>query len=191
VPETDRVGDARRILVYGVTGSGKSTLARALGEITGTPATSVDDITWSPGWVPMPTDEQVAHFDGLTRGDAWILDSGYSTWRDLVLERADLVVALDYPRLTSLGRLLRRTASRIIDGQEVCNGNREDLRSLFTRDSIVAWHFGSFARKRRQMRAWAAAPSGVPVVLLRRPRDAEAFLGRVRDEAAGTGRVTP
>lgn len=185
---TDRVGDARRILVYGVTGSGKSTLARTLADVLGIPATSVDDITWSPGWVPMPKDEQIAHFDHLTRGDAWILDHAYVAWCDLVRERADLVVALDYPRLTSLGRLLRRTASRLIDRREICNGNRESLRSLLSRESIIAWHFGSFSRMRRQMQAWAAAPSGTPVVLLARPRDAGAFLERVLHDAAGTGR---
>jgi adenylate kinase family enzyme len=138
MPVTDRIGDARRILVYGVTGSGKSTLARSLGEVLGIPATSVDDITWSPGWVLMPKGEQIAHFDHLTRGDAWILDHAYGAWCDLARERADLVVALDYPRLTSLGRLLRRTASRLIDRREICNGNRESVRSLVSRQSIVA-----------------------------------------------------
>lgn len=175
--------------MYGVTGSGKSTLARTIGELIGIPATSVDDITWSPGWVPMPTEDQVAHFDALTRGDAWVLDSAYSFWRDLVIERADLVVALDYPRVISLGRLLRRSGARILDRREICNGNRETWRGVLSRDSIIAWHFGSFARKRRQMRVWAAAASGPPVILLRRPRGARAFLDRARRELATTGRV--
>ena len=176
MPETDRLGDAQRILVYGVTGSGKSRMAATLSELTGIPLTSVDDITWSPGWVPMPTDEQIAHFDDLTTADAWILDSAYGTWRDLVLERADLVVALDYPRLVSFGRLLRRTAARIIDRQEVCNGNHESWRSVFARDSIVKWHVTSFRRKRRQMRTWAAAATGPRVILLRRPAHARSFV---------------
>jgi len=188
---TDRVGGARRILVYGATGSGKSTLAESLGGLTGIPATSVDDICWSPGWVQMPPDEQIAHFDALTRTKTWLLDSAYGPWRDLAIERADLVVALDYPRLVSLGRLLRRTTARVIDRQEVCNGNRESWRTVFARDSLVVWHFTSFRRKRAEMREWAAAASGPPVVLLRRPSQADAFLERVRVETAGTGRVTP
>jgi adenylate kinase family enzyme len=176
VPQTDQVGRARRILVYGVTGSGKSTLALTLGELTGIPATSVDDIAWSPGWVPMPTDEQIAYFDALTQGDEWLLDSAYGTWRDLVVERADLVVALDYPRLVSLGRLLRRTAARVVDQREVCNGNHERVRGLFARDSIVLWHFTSFRRKRAEIRRLASAISGPPVIRLRRPADARALV---------------
>lgn len=170
------MGDARRILVYGATGSGKSTMAEILGRLTGVPMTSVDDICWNPGWVPMPEADQIAHFDALTRTDAWILDSGYGSWRHLAYERADLVVALDYPRLTSLARLLRRTAARVIDRQVVCNGNRESWRAVFARDSLVVWHFTSFRRKRTEMRTWEAAASGPPVIRLRRPRQGRAFI---------------
>jgi adenylate kinase family enzyme len=178
VPATDRIGDAQRILVYGATGSGKSTMARILGGLTGIPVTSVDDICWNPGWVQMPTHDQVAHFDALTQEDSWILDSAYGGWRHLVHERADLVVALDYARVTSLARLLRRTFTRIVDRQEICNGNRESWRTLFARDSLVVWHFTSFRKKRNEMRAWEAAASGPPVIRLRRPAHARAFTTR-------------
>lgn len=176
MPRTDRVGDARKILVYGATGSGKSMLAQALGELTGIPVTSVDDICWSPGWVQMPADEQVETFDEITQADAWILDSAYGSWRHLALERADLVVALDYARLVSLGRLLRRTRARIVDGQEICNGNHESWRTVFARDSLVMWHFTSFRRKREEMRAWEAAAAGPRVIRLRRLAHARSFL---------------
>jgi adenylate kinase family enzyme len=176
VPRTDRVGDARKILVYGATGSGKSTLARALGELTGIPVTSVDDICWNPGWVQMASDEQVETFDRITQADAWILDSAYGSWRHLVVERADLVVALDFARLVSLGRLLRRTRARIVDRQEICNGNQESWRTVFGRDSLVMWHFTSFRRKREEMRAWEAAASGPRVIRLRKPAHARIFL---------------
>ena len=175
MPETDRVGRAQRILVYGAAGSGKSKMAGILSELTGILATSVDDICWRPGWVPMSKEEQIATFDRITRADAWILDSAYGSWRDLALERADLVVALDYARMTSLARLLRRTARRLIDQQEVCNGNRETWRGVFARDSIVVWHFTSYRRKRAEIRAWAAASSGPPVIRLDRPVNARAF----------------
>ncbi|MFC7496257.1 MULTISPECIES: adenylate kinase [unclassified Nocardioides] len=176
MPETDRVGSAQRILVYGATGSGKSIMASRLSELTAISWTSVDDICWGPGWVQMPQDEQVAHFDALTRRPSWILDSAYGGWRHLVHDRADLVVALDYSRLTSLTRLLRRTASRIRDRQEICNGNHESWRTVFARDSLVVWHFTSFRNKRREMRAWAAAADGPCVIRLSRPADARSFL---------------
>jgi hypothetical protein len=124
----------------------------------------------------MPLGEQLAHFEALTGTGSWILDSAYGGWRHLAHERADLVVALDFERLISLTRVVRRTVTRIMRRQEVCNGNRESWRTLFARDSLVVWHFTSFRRKRTEMRAWESATAGPPVILLRSPAHARAFL---------------
>jgi adenylate kinase family enzyme len=175
----------QRILVYGVTGSGKSTLARRIAESTGLPLYLADEFTWRPGWTPVPDDEQRAQFEEICARDEWVLDTAYRTWLDVALARAELIVALDYPRLLSLGRLVRRTVLRIIDRRLICNGNHETLRQALSRDSILAWHFRSFSRKRRQMRAWADNPPGPAILLFRRPRETEAWLqALVRDRSS-------
>ena len=87
------------------------------------------------------------------------------------MARADLVVGLDYPRWRSFGRLLRRTVRRLVTGEEICNGNRESLGSVLSRDSILVWHVSAFGRARRRMRAWQADPSGPPVLLFRSPAE--------------------
>ena len=167
--------EPRRILVYGVTGSGKSTAAQRIGAATGLPVHLADELTWEPGWVAVPPEVQNEIFARITATDAWVLDTAYSTWLDLTLERAQLVVGLDYPRWLSLGRLLRRTVIRILDRRPICNGNVETLRTLFSRDSIIAWHFRSFARKRARIRAWAAE-GDVPIVVFRRPAELELWI---------------
>ena len=149
-----------RVLVYGVTGSGKSTLAKRLGAITGLPVHLVDDLTWEPGWTPVAEDEQRRRILSVCARERWILDSAYGGWLDVPLGRADLIVALDYARWRSLGRLLLRTGARVVGRREVCNGNRETLRTLFSAGSIVLWHFRSITGKRRRMRSWATRPSG-------------------------------
>lgn len=165
-----------RILVYGVTGSGKSTLAERIGTALNVPCYSVDDLTWKPGWIPVPVDDQRTRIAAICAQERWVLDSAYGHWRDIPLSRAELIVGLDYPRWLSLTRLIRRTGLRMIRRDVVCNGNRESLRSTFSGDSIVVWHFRSFKRKRRRMRAWQADPDLPPVVLLRSPRAARAWL---------------
>ena len=157
------------MLIYGVTGSGKTTLAQRIAERTGLPFHSVDDLTWEPGWVEVPAEEQRRRIAAICAGERWILDSGYGKWLDLVLARTDLIVALDYPRWRSLGRLVRRTLARAIDRRKICNGNTESFRQMLSRDSIIRWHFTSFRRKQERMRAWAADQDGPAVIRLTSP----------------------
>jgi adenylate kinase family enzyme len=171
------LGGAQRVLIYAVTGSGKTTLAARLGQATGLPWHSVDDeIGWLPGWVQMPVEEQHRRAAAICAQDAWILDTAYASWRGVVLDRVELIVALDYPRWRSLSRLVRRTFGRIVDRRDICNGNHETLRQALSADSIIAWHFKSFARKRRQIAAWIADPNAPAVRRFTRPSELEGWL---------------
>ncbi len=176
---------AARVLVYGVTGSGKTTFARKMAERTGLPWHAVDDLTWEPGWVEVPADEQRRRIEQICAGERWILDAAYGKWLDVPLARAELIVALDYPRWLSLGRLVRRTILRSVDRRPVCNGNTESFRLAFSRESIVGYHFKSFARKRARIRAWAADPRGPQVVRFSSPSAARHWLAGLRPAPAG------
>jgi adenylate kinase family enzyme len=171
---------ASRVLIYGVTGSGKTTLARQVAEKTGLPWHSVDDLTWEPGWISVPPAEQRRRIAAICAGERWIIDSAYSSWLDLVLARADLIVALDYPRWRSLAWLTRRTLTRAITRRPVCNGNTESFRQMLSRDSIIVWHFRSFARKRARMRAWAADRAGPEVIRLTSPAATRRWLASLQ-----------
>ncbi|GAB95053.1 hypothetical protein KILIM_015_01150 [Kineosphaera limosa NBRC 100340] len=167
---------ARRVLCFGATGSGKSTLAAALADRLDLPLVLVDDLCWEPGWVQPPRAELDARVLPALDEPAYVIDSVYGFHNVCALERVDVVVGLDYPRATSMRRLLARTAGRILTRELVCNGNVETLRRALSRDSIMAWHVKSWASKRARMRTWHADPSAPPTVLLRRPRDADALL---------------
>ena len=175
----DPLGGARRILVYGVTGSGKTTLAERLAAATGICWHSVDDLTWQPGWVPVPAGEQRRRIEAICAGREWILDAAYSMWLDVPLARAELIVALDYPRWFSLQRLVRRTVARVFDRRAICNGNRESLRGAFSRDAIVVWHFRSFKRKRDRIRQWCDDPAGPRIVRLTSSRQTSAWFAEL------------
>jgi adenylate kinase family enzyme len=167
---------ANRFLVYGVTGSGKSILAAQISAATGIPWHSVDDLTWEPGWVPVDHEEQRRRIAVICARPAWILDTAYGKWLDVPLARAEVIVALDYPRWLSLSRLTTRTVRRLVDRRTICNGNRETLRQTLGPGSILRWHFQSFARKRARIRAWANNPRGARVVRLTTPRQATRWL---------------
>jgi len=165
-----------RIMVYGVTGSGKTTLARQIGERTGLPWHSVDDLTWEPGWVQVPVEEQRNRIQAICDQPAWVLDTAYGTWRDIPLAKVELIVALDYPRWLSFSRLLRRSILRSIDKNPICNGNIETFKGMFTKDSILRWHFKSFKSKQTRIAEWHANPTGPKVLRFKRPKDVEAWL---------------
>lgn len=102
--------------------------------------------------------------------------TAYGVWLDEPLRRAELVVALDYPRWFSLQRLVRRTVARAIDGQLICNGNRETFARMVSTDSIIVFHFKSFRRKRQRIHQWMADPSAPPVLRLTSARQTNRWL---------------
>lgn len=181
VSSTRSAATPSRILFFGVTGSGKSSAARAYSARSGLPEFSADDdIGWLPGWKQRSVEEQREIAESIVSGDLWVLDSAYGAWRDIVLSRAELVVALDYPRWLSLARVVRRSVLRALTGQRVCNGNTESLGQLFTKDSIVRWHFQSFPRKRRQIRNMQTDPDMPPVLVFQHPTDLEVWLSQTQ-----------
>jgi adenylate kinase family enzyme len=143
----------------------------------------VDDLTWEPGWAAVPPEEQRRLVTEICAGDTWLLDTAYGDWLDVPMARVELVVALDYPRWLSLQRLVRRTLARVLDKKTICNGNTETLRQMLGSDSIIRWHFRSFARKRERIAAWAADPAGPRVLRFTTPRELDPWI-------AGLGPVT-
>ncbi len=76
VDEGDPLAGACRLLLYGVTGSGKTTAAARISAATGIAWTSVDDLTWEPGWVAVPaageSGPRVLRFTSPAALDRWI-----------------------------------------------------------------------------------------------------------------------
>jgi adenylate kinase family enzyme len=172
---------AHRILIYGVTGAGKTTAADLIGEGLRLPSHHVDDeIGWLPEWVERPPEDQRRLAAEMAAGEVWVIDSAYGKWRDVVTAQAQYVVALDYPRWVSMTRLVRRGLRRVIAKEPVCNGNYESWGRLLGKESIILWHFQSFARKHATIDTMESAPDGPPVVRLRRSSDLDALLRILR-----------
>lgn len=180
---------ARRLRVVGTSGSGKTTLARAAARRLGVLHVELDEVVWQPGWVKRDAVEALAdlrtRLDGSPQG--WVVDGNWETLLGPGMPAPDALVWLDYPRRTVMARVLRRTLARGLLRTELWNGNREDLRNLLRpepEENVVLWSWTSHARVAHRYAARAAA--GDPVVRLRSPREARAWLRTLAPVPAGT-----
>lgn len=171
----------RCIHVVGTSGSGKTTLARTLAASLDIPHIELDALHWQPGWTPAARDDLRARVIEALSGDAWVVDGNYRVLHDLTLAQADTVIWLDYALPIVLWRVIQRTTRRAIRRTELWNGNRERLRSVFSRDSIILWALTTWGKNRRSYRELLARPeyARLRIIHLRSPRETRIWLQRL------------
>ncbi|MFF0189926.1 AAA family ATPase [Streptomyces sp. NPDC005244] len=177
----------RRILVAGSTGAGKTTLARAVSGRLGIPFHEMDALAITgPGWQENPS--LVDDVERLSEGPGWVIDSfGHASVRDLLWERADTVVWLDYPRAVVMRRVLRRSAARTLLRRRVFGGNVETFGLWFSADHPVWWAWSQYEPRRTAIASRCAAPRPTPlnVIHLRTPRATETWLAHLTEAPVG------
>jgi adenylate kinase family enzyme len=139
----------RRVAVAGVSGVGKTTLAARVATVLGSTHVEIDGLFHGPGWVPRP--EFVSDVEEFTSRASWVTEWQYGAARDLIAERADLLVWLDLPFPLTLARVVRRTVRRRLRRVELWNGNLEPpLHAILTdREHIVRWAIATRHKVRR------------------------------------------
>ena len=167
-----------RLVVIGVSGSGKTTLARQIAGTLDLPQVELDTLYWEANWQAASRPVFRGRVQEATAGDAWIIDGNYSQSRDIIWSRATHRAWLDYGLATAMGRVLWRTVCRLFSQQELWNGNRESIRGIFGRDSIVWYAFASHRRHRKRYLALLAGEESKHLTVYRfnRPQEASNWL---------------
>ncbi|MFK0283045.1 adenylate kinase [Streptomyces sp. NPDC090499] len=152
-----------RILVVGVTGAGKSTPARPLSGRLGLPYHEMDALYFNgPGWAV--NDGLAADVARLTAGPRWIVDSlGSPEVRDLLWDRADIVVWLDCPRRVVMPRVLRRSVRRTVTREALFGGNRETWSGWLSREHPAWWAWSQHGARGREIGRRAGDPRFAPL----------------------------
>src|SRR5580692_1379580 len=159
-----------RIVLLGCAGSGKTSLARRLGERTGAPVVSLDDI-WQRHW----DEKDVSVFRTLIRnahaGDEWISDGNFALASfDIRLPRATVVIWLERPRLSCVWSAITRVFKR----HEVHRiGKLAEVLALI-------WNFDQVNRPRIEATRLSYGPH-VPIVRLGSRREIAGFLSSYDD----------
>ncbi|ATE55771.1 toxin [Actinosynnema pretiosum] len=182
-------GPPRRVWVLGGSASGKTTFSRAFAATTGSRHVELDRLYWRENWTPRQDAELRAELDVLLRQPAWVVDGQYAVAVDAFAATADCVVWLDPPLRVSWPRLLRRTLTRLVSGQDLGAGNRESFTSVFGPRSILVFAL----RLRRRIRAdnerlFDALRGGGAVLVRSRTADPVALARSLADGVAPVDR---
>jgi adenylate kinase family enzyme len=166
----------QRVVIAGTSGSGKTMLAARVAAALGIPHIEIDSLFHGPGWTPRPEFEaDVRLFTSQAR---WVTEWQYRQVRPLLVERAELMVWLDYSRPLVMRRVARRTLRRRLRRECLWNGNIEPpLRTIFTdRDHIVLWAWRTHSLLAASVQEVVRAHPYLPIVRLRSPNETDRWL---------------
>jgi len=160
----------RRVLIIGPCGSGKSTLACELAPRLGLSLIHMDQLGWQPGWVEATKADLRARVETAVAGEAWLIEGNYGSVLLPRLERADLVLYLDFPIRLCLSRLIRRIVShRGRSRPDMPAGCPERF------DAAFFWYVMNWNSGPRLRTEAAIAPFAKKVVRLKSPQQLAAW----------------
>jgi adenylate kinase family enzyme len=182
------IESANRIHIIGGPGSGKSTLANQLGEALDLPVHALDNLAYEgPEFNPRPREYSAEHALELAAQPQWITEGVFLGWTDPLLQRADVIIWVDYLSWRSAAaRITLRTLGHALGEIKIRRGRERFLRiSDYARNLrqlvfvIVAsrdYWFKREGARRYPVTRWqveeALSSYGPKVVHLTRKRDA-------------------
>lgn len=99
-----------KIMITGNAGSGKTTFSYKLAKILNRKdVINLDKIVWKPGWILVNKEEKELELTKITKMQTWIVDGVSET----IIEAADTIIFLDYPRYVCYWRTFRRNCKYI------------------------------------------------------------------------------
>ncbi|MFD9811791.1 adenylate kinase [Streptomyces sp. NPDC059080] len=186
-PAADLPRRPDRVLVAGGSGAGKTALAGKLATLLALPRIELDALYYRAGWEPR--EEFVEDVGRACGAPRWITEWHYPEVAQLLADRADLLVWLDYPARTTMTSLVLRTLLRSLHQEVLWSGNREPrLRAVFTDpEHILRYGWSTRHAAREELRALARQSPRLTLDVLRftRPAELSRWLLRLTDTSQG------
>ena len=173
-----------KINIIGTSGSGKTTFGRQLAEILRIPFLELDAIFWGPDW-SAPEDEILFKKLAVTlEEESWVLDGNYTRTIPIKWDQVDVVIWLDFSFFRTFLQAISRATIRIVSQEELWRGtgNRETLRKLFSRESIVLWTIQTHNKNKIRNARWMEEDefSHIHFIRLKSPQESAQFLEQLK-----------
>jgi adenylate kinase family enzyme len=171
----------KRLIILGVTSSGKSTLAENLAKRCGLNFIELDALHWEPNWQSAALETFRERVEKATQAEKWVVAGNYHTVRDLIWPKAEVVIWLDYPLLTVLWQLTRRTFKRWWTKELLWGTNHEPLLKHFkfwSQESLYNWLFQTYWRRKREIPILMSKPENghLKWIRFKHPKETETWL---------------
>lgn len=170
-----------RIMVIGCGGSGKSTLSRSLGELLNLPVVHLDRLYWRDGWRSVDDEEFDALLSEALSQGRWIIDGNFNRTIAMRLNRCDTVIYLDYARIVCMAGVIKRVLAYYGRTRPDMGGEcpeRFDFEFL-----KWVWRFNAKFKKEYYWLMSSAKASGKKVYVLKKRREAQWMLARLKSAA--------
>ncbi|HUF00341.1 MAG TPA: hypothetical protein VMN99_13870 [Anaerolineales bacterium] len=179
----------QRVVIVGVTSSGKSTLAEKLSKRFNLDYIDLDALNWEPNWKSAPPEVLRSRVKKATQAEKWIVAGNYHIARDLVWPKAEAVIWLDYPLLTVLWQLTRRSFTRWWTQELLWGTNRETFWThfkLWSKESLYHWLFRTYWRRKREYSMLLSQPEHqhLKMIRLKNPRETAEWLESLTERSA-------
>ena len=126
-----------RISIIGGSGSGKSTLANILSKELDIPAIHLDSINYNANWVEIDKNERDKIISSKANEERWIIDGNYNKTLKARLNRADLIIWLDYSTFAHLKGVCKRIIKNYNKEKPDIPGCKERLNFTFLKYVIT------------------------------------------------------
>lgn len=156
-----------RIAVLGYSGSGKTYISNYISQKQSIPVLHLDAIKYDKEWRPINNELVLPLVSDFLEKDDWIIDGYY---KNLLLEerlnKADLLILMQLPRLTCLWSVIKRSKERTREGYV------NDLNWWFVKFTL----FGCRNKARRNSYAEIAEKYKDKIIVLKTRQQVNKFL---------------
>ena len=87
----------KRIVIIGDSCSGKTTLGKKIAAELSVKHVELDSLFWEPNWKEAEIDVFKSRIDKALSTDSWVVDGNFAKAREVIWNRAELVIWLDLP----------------------------------------------------------------------------------------------